>query len=113
MSLPFSDKITSPGSRPALAAGSPFSTELTSAPAGLLIPERIGEGLVKLLNRDAQTTALHLAVLHDLLFDIHRNLDWNGEGEPLITARAAVNLRIDADHFTGHIEQRAARITRI
>ena len=39
ISLPSIFRMTSPGSIPALAAGLPFCTELTSAPFGLLRPK--------------------------------------------------------------------------
>jgi hypothetical protein len=39
-----------------------------------------------------------------------RDVDGDGEGDALIAAAAAVDLRVDADHFTVQVEQWSAGI---
>src|SRR5260221_2018439 len=51
--------------------------------------------------------------LDDLVFDLHRQVDRNGERDALKSAGTAVNLRIDADDGTVGVKQRAAGISGI
>ena len=72
--------------------------------------ERVGQRLIDLLYRHAQARVLDLAGLDDLLLNAGRQLNRNGKGHALITARAAVDLRVDAHHLATRVEQRAARV---
>ena len=51
-----------------------------------------------------------LARLDDLILDLYCKIDGNGERYALVTARAAVDLRVDADDGASGIEQRASRV---
>ena len=50
----------------------------------------------------------YLAVLLDLVLDLHGDVDRDSERETLEAAAAAEDLRIDADDFALEVEQRAA-----
>ena len=63
-------RITSPGCRPALSAGPPFSTLDTSAPSGLSSLKESAKRLVHLLHRHAQARMLDLAGGDDLVLDL-------------------------------------------
>ncbi len=54
---------------------------------------------------------LHLAGGDDLVLDAHGQIDRDRKRQALVAAGLAVDLRIDADHFTAGVEQRATRIT--
>src|SRR5262245_58967151 len=73
-------------------------------------PERLGELRVEILDGDADAPAHHAAGLDQLLLDVARDVDWNREREPHEAARAAEDLRVDADHLTRHVEQRPAGV---
>ena len=105
--------MTSPGSIPALAAGLSFSTERNERPGRLLEPERFGERLVHFLDRHADAPAGHFPVLDELGLHLGRDVDRNGERQALVAAGAAVDLRIDSDHFAVHVEERSAGIARV
>src|SRR2546429_226286 len=45
-----------------------------------------------------------------LLLDVERHVDRDRERQAHEAAGAAVDLRIDADHFAAHVEQRPARV---
>ena len=45
--------------------------------------------------------------------NIHRDIDRYRERHTHVAAGAAINLRVDADHFAAHVEQRSAGIARI
>src|SRR5580692_3801665 len=65
------------------------------------------------LNGDADATAADTTVLDQLLGNIVGHADRNREGDAFVTAAAAVDLRIDADHLTLEIEQRSTGIAGI
>ena len=52
-------------------------------------------------------------VLDELRLDLARDVDRNGERQALVAAGAAVDLRIDPDHFAVHVEERPAGIARV
>ena len=52
-------------------------------------------------------------MLHQLTFHFQRHVNRNGKRNAHETARARINLRVDANHFTGEVEQRPARIARV
>ena len=76
-------------------------------------PEGLGELGVDVLDGDADTAAHHVPGPDELLLDVARHVDRDGEGHAHEAAGAAEDLRVDADHFTGHVEQRAAGIAGI
>jgi hypothetical protein len=98
--------------KPALSAGPPFSTVPTTAPFASLRPKLLRERLVEALDADAQAAVLHLAVRLDLVGDLHGDVRGNRERQAHVAARAAVDLRVDADDLALAIEQRAARVAR-
>src|SRR5579862_3161502 len=61
--------------------------------------EGLRELLADILNGDADAAAVHLAGLHELLFDVERDIDRNGERHAHVAARAAVDLSVDTDHL--------------
>ena len=79
MSLPLNLRITSPGSMPAFSAGLPFSTELTRAPAGLSSPKDSANCWFTSWIVTPKTFAAHLAVVEQLTFDFHGDIDRDGE----------------------------------
>src|SRR5450631_1659692 len=72
------------------------------------------EGLCQLcidvLDRYPNASARNVSRLYELLAHIHRNVDGNCERQTHVAAGAAEDLRIDADHFALHVEERAARV---
>ena len=54
--------------------------------------------------------ALHLAGGHELALDVHRDVDRDRERKALVAAAAGIDLRVDADHLAGHVEERAAGV---
>src|ERR1019366_5408369 len=75
--------------------------------------EGLRELLTDVLHRHADTAAAHLAAAHQLILDVQRDINGYRERHPHVAAAAAVDLRIDADHLTLEIEQRAARVAGI
>ena len=65
--------------------------------------------LIDLLNGDADAAAAHLALGQQLILDVQRQIDGDGEGHAHVAARAAVNLRIDADDLAVDVEQAGRR----
>jgi hypothetical protein len=61
----------------------------------------------------ADAPARHLAAGLELLGHAHRFVDRHRERDAHVAAGAAVDLRVDADDFAAHVDQRAARIARI
>ena len=72
--------------------------------------ERIGELCIDFLNRHADAAACDLAVRDQLILHIAGNIDRHRERQAHVAARAAVDLRIDADDFALEIEQRTTGI---
>ena len=75
--------------------------------------EGVRQRLIQGLHLDAQSRMRDLAGLHDLVLDLHRQVDRNGERDALVSAGVAVNLRIDANDRAGGVKQRTAGIARI
>src|SRR5262245_23128766 len=76
-------------------------------------PESVRELLGDRLDDDAYPAARHLAGRAQLVGDVVGNVDRYREGQPHEAAGAAVDLGIDADHFSPQIEQRSAGIAGI
>ncbi len=76
-------------------------------------PERLCELRVDVLDRHADAAPHDVARLHELVFDVPGNIDRNGERHAHVAAGAAEDLRVDADHLTRHVEERAAGIARV
>jgi len=79
----------------------------------LVQAEGLGQFWGDLLNQHAQPAARNLAAAFELVHHVHRHIDGNREGQTLIAAGAAVNLRVDADHLAVEIEQRPAGVAGI
>src|ERR1019366_7615774 len=62
------------------------------------------------LDRHTDAPAAHMAVLDELLGDVVGHADRYRERDAFVAAGAAVDLRIDADHFALEIEQRSTGI---
>jgi len=75
--------------------------------------KRLGQVRRDLLDGDPQTPSADFSVFQQLAFDLHRHINGNGKRQPLITTAVAVDLRVDANHFTAHIEQWATGVARI
>jgi len=107
--LPSNLRITSEGSSPALSAGPPFSTELTSAPAAFGRPNDSASSLVTSMDDYADAAPADAPGRPKLMGDVHRHVDRNRERKTHEAAGTAVYLRIDADYYLAlEIEQRAA-----
>ena len=87
MSLPSNLRITSPGSIPAFAAGAVLRHGAHERAAGRLQAEVVGERLAHFLDRHAEAAVAHLAVLLDLVLDVHRDVDRHREREALVAAQ--------------------------
>ena len=59
---------------------------------------------------NADGTARHLAVLDDLVVDLRRGVDGQGETDALVPPRGGGDGRVDANHFAANVQQRAAAI---
>ena len=75
--------------------------------------EGLGELRVDVLDRHADAAADHAAGLDELLLDVARHVDGNGERHAHEAAGAAEDLRVDADHLARHVEQRPTRVAGI
>src|SRR5256884_311936 len=75
--------------------------------------EGLGELRVDVLDGHADAAADHAAGLDELLLDVARHVDRNGERDAHEAAGAAEDLRVDADHLACHVEQRSARVAGI
>src|SRR6185369_37055 len=62
---------------------------------------------------DADPAADDAAAHAQLLRHAGRLVDRNRERDPHVAARTAVDLRIDADDFAAHVDERAARVAGI
>ena len=56
---------------------------------------------------------VHLAGAHQLRAHVVGHVDGDGERDAHVAAAAAVDLRVDADHFAVEIEQRATGVAGI
>ncbi len=73
--------------------------------------EGFGQFLGDFLDDHADTAARHFAVALELLSDVHGDVDRDGKRQTHKAAGAAVDLRIDADYFALHVEQRSTRVS--
>ena len=65
------------------------------------------------LELNADRTARHAAVLHELIVNTNRGGRRHGKTNTLIAAAAGQNSGVDADDLSGHIDKRAAGISGI
>ena len=72
--------------------------------------ERVGKGLVDLLYGYTEASMFGFAGSDDLVLDFAGDVDGDGKRHTLVATAAAVDLRIDADHLTACVEQRATRV---
>ena len=75
--------------------------------------EAVSQLRINLLDADADATATDLAALDELLAHVIGDIDGNRKRQTHVAAGLAVNLRVDADDFTVHVEQRTTGITGI
>ena len=80
---------------------------------GLAQTERFGQFAGHFLYRDADAPACHAALGAQLFHHLACNIDRYGKRQPHRAARTGVDLRVDANHFTVHVEQRSAGIAGI
>jgi len=79
----------------------------------LVEAEGFGQAAVDGLDGDTEIAALDFAARLELFNDVHGRIDGHGERQAHVAARAAEDLRIDADHFALAVEQRPARVARV
>ena len=72
--------------------------------------EGFGERLVESLDAHAEPAAHDFAFVFQLVGDVFRHVDRDGEGEAVKGAAAAVNLRVDGDDFAFAVKERAAGV---
>jgi hypothetical protein len=72
--------------------------------------ERLGGGLVDVLDADAEPAAARLAELAELVDDGHRGRGGHREADADGAAGRRQDRRVDADHLAGHVEQGTARV---
>src|SRR5690606_35402122 len=75
--------------------------------------QRIGKGTRDLLHLYADQSATHTAIGLQLLYDVLGDVDGDGEADAHVAARTGEDLRIDADHLAGQVEQRASGVAGI
>lgn len=80
---------------------------------GFLQAEPGSQVVGQLLELYADMAARHLAMLAQLLRDLHGDIDRNGKGDTHVAPGLAVDLRVDADDIATQVEQRPARIAGI
>ena len=61
----------------------------------------------------ADRSAPHLAVLHQVVDDVPREVARHGEADALIAAALAEDAGVDADQLAARVDQRAAGVARI
>src|SRR5690606_30819588 len=101
------------GLQPALGAGRILLDHGDQRAAGAIQTEGFRQLRVDVLDGHADAAARDFAGFDELLLDVVRYVDRNGERQAHVAAAAAINLRVDADHFAAHVEERAAGIARI
>src|SRR5690606_35183367 len=69
-----------------------------------------GKGAGDLLDLHADLPTAHATVALELLDDVLRDIDGNGEADAHVAAGAGEDLRVDADHLAGQVEQRTTGI---
>ena len=69
-----------------------------------------GNFFADLLNLHPNAPARDTASTAQLIRHTNSFVDRNGKRNALEAARAGVNLAVDADHLTAHIDERAARV---
>src|SRR5690606_32411144 len=78
-----------------------------------LKPEGLGQIAVHLLNDNTQPASADFALGAQLLGDIHRDINRDGERQSHKAARAGKYLRVDANDLALQVEQRPARVARV
>jgi hypothetical protein len=73
--------------------------------------ERVSQTLVNVLDHYTELAARDMAVRLQLLAHAHGDIDGNRERHALVATRTSVDLRVDTDDFTAHVEQWATRVT--
>ena len=82
--------------------------------AGRLVEaEGLGEILVHFLDHHTQPAAADLAGFLQLVGDVQRDIDRDGEGQAHEAAGTGEDLRVDADHFALQVQQRTAGVARV
>ncbi len=111
---PLNSVTTSPGSRPAFAAGPFGATVDTTAPLAVLQAHRLGLRRAdrRALDRHADHAARDLAG-PQLRQQLAHDVDRHGEPDAEVRGAIAQDRGVDADHFTAQVEQRSARIARV
>src|SRR5882724_4770877 len=70
----------------------------------------LSDGRRNWLQADAEITASDLAVFDQLRIDFRRQIRRNRKAYPGACSRLLENQRVDAYHFTLHIDERATRV---
>src|SRR5690349_6154382 len=68
---------------------------------------------IEILDRNAEIATMHRAVLEQLRGNIAGHVRSDGQTDALPAAGAALDRRIDADHFAAEIDQRTAAVAGI
>ena len=72
--------------------------------------DRFGDFFADLLNLNTNASARDAARTAQLIRHANGFVDRDGKRNSLEAARAGVNLAVNADHLTAHIDQRATRV---
>ncbi|MCY1416148.1 hypothetical protein D9M71_316490 [compost metagenome] len=79
----------------------------------LIQAERFRQVLVDLLDDHAQPATADLAVFLELVGNIQRHIDRDGERQAHEATGAREDLRVDSHYLAIHVEQRATGVTRV
>ncbi len=90
--------MTSPALRPAFSPADLGDTWVTTAPRRL-DAEGLGELRGEVLDLHAEPAAVHLAVVDQLLHDLARHVDRDGEADADVAAAAREDGGVDADQL--------------
>ena len=66
-----------------------------------------------MLDINTDIAASYFTVFDKLVFYLQSNINWNGKGQSHEPTGSGEDLGVDADNFSLHIEERAARIAGI
>src|SRR5690606_34007479 len=73
-------------------------------------PQSAREVFVDVVDLHAEVAARHLAVVDEVLGDLHRHVDGDREAHAHVAAGARVDRRVDAHDLAAQVHQRAARV---